>query len=157
MHTVRTVVSCLERSVALEGPRSGGEGSCASSGGAARAANGIRHSLPRYSVSALILAGTRVRRQGLPGIPCSVPQGHAGGSGSALPTRAPANPPEAPRLLGLPHADTFYAAMPTRASAVRRQTLTECGCTARRLPAAAPSSRSACGSSPRGDASRGRW
>ena len=94
--------------MALEGPRSGGEGSCASSGGAARAADGIQHSLPRYSVSALILAGivphlpqpeARGRRQRLPGIACSVPQGRASSSGT-LPTQAPTNLPEAPGLLG---------------------------------------------------------
>lgn len=55
--TEQTVVSCLELSVALEGTQSGGEGSCASYGGAALVADGIQHSLPRYSVSALILVG----------------------------------------------------------------------------------------------------
>lgn len=106
--TERTVVSCLELSVALEVPRSGGEGSCASSGGAARAADGIQHSLPGYSVSALILAGAvprlpqseaRDQRQRLPGIASSTPQGQASSS-SALPTPAPTNLMEAARLLG---------------------------------------------------------
>lgn len=110
--TEQTVVSCLELSVALEGTQSGGEGSCASYGGAALVADGIQHSLPCYSVSALILAGivphlpwseARGWRQRLPGISCTMPQGHASSS-DMLPTQAPKNLLEAPRLLGTAQA-----------------------------------------------------
>lgn len=74
--------------------------------------DGIQHSLPCYSVSALILAGivphlpwseARGRRQRLPGISCTMRQRHASSSGTLL-TQAPTNLLEAPRLLGTAQA-----------------------------------------------------
>lgn len=124
--------------------------------------DGIQHSLPCYSVSALILAGivphlpwseARGRRQRLPGISCTMRQRHASSSGTLL-TQAPTNLLEAPRLLGTAQASAPCQYL-LRCDA--RRCFQQRGHQAQlQPPAAAPSSRLVCGSSPRVCVSRWR-